>query len=472
MGGAANAEYGGFVSHAGNGEGVIVVEANYRLNMLGFLAFSELSEEQNGVSGNYGIQDQVLALKWVKKNIAQFSKSYFFFKSFSFSFLPCPQIHNIDGDPDSVTICGQSSGGTSVFALLSAPSSAGLFHKAISLSGSPNMSLPMHAAELQNADIIASTGCQDSSRSSSDVLACMRKMSAKKLVSLIPESWNTPGLFGLPLTTSGEHWAGLVIVDGVTIPHAFDEALARGDVSSNVPFMIGAMGQECDEGPEKVVQHYSEARWKQYLVDYFAPWDALSNPLTADAETVGEKLYTLYANESASNPQKAYDSLMSDYGQNCANVQIAQHALPPLGKYNAPIYHFVNNYHLSHTYGWDKYTVRYAFHVLDYLMAMEQWSAFDDGNYVPDSRDLKGAALIQNLWYNFMLTGNPTPKNSNLAEWKAANEVSSGWPESYNTYVIQSDAGLTTGTVQDFSRDKCDYLHNIGVSEREFWWCN
>ena len=74
MSGAANAEYGAFVSHAGNGEGVIVVEVSYRLNMLGFLAFAELSREQGGVSGNYGIQDQVLGLQWVQENIAKFSK--------------------------------------------------------------------------------------------------------------------------------------------------------------------------------------------------------------------------------------------------------------------------------------------------------------------------------------------------------------------------------------------------------------
>jgi len=387
-----------------------------------------------------------------------------------------------------VTICGQSSGGTSVFALLASPSSEGLFHRAISLSGSPNMSLPMHAAEAQNADIIAQTGCQGKHRTYSEVLACMRRMTPRQLTDLIPESWDTPGLFGLPLTTTGEHWAGLVIVDGKTIPFAFDEALARGDVSSNVPFIMGAMGQECDEWPEVDVQEYSQAEWRSYLVDYFKPWDALSTATlnTTDEMPVGEHLYNLYLNESSANPQKAYDSLMSDYGQNCANVQIMQHALPPLGRYKAPIYHFVNNYHLSHTYGTggenddrSAYVVRYAFHVLDYLMALEQWSAFDDGNYQPDDRDLRGARLIQNLWYNFMVSGNPTPSTTTTttstgsapAEWKAANDVA-GWPQNYNTYVIQSDSGVESTTVVNFSNDKCSYLHQIGVSEREFWWCN
>ena len=68
MSGAANNDFGAFVNHAGNGEGIVVVEVGYRLNIIGFLAAAELSEEQGGVSGNYGIQDQILALKWVQDN--------------------------------------------------------------------------------------------------------------------------------------------------------------------------------------------------------------------------------------------------------------------------------------------------------------------------------------------------------------------------------------------------------------------
>ena len=55
-------------------EGIVVVQANYRLNLIGFLASVELSEEQGTTSGNYGIRDQLLALKWVKTNIAFFSE--------------------------------------------------------------------------------------------------------------------------------------------------------------------------------------------------------------------------------------------------------------------------------------------------------------------------------------------------------------------------------------------------------------
>ena len=86
---------------------------SYRLNVLGFLALDELdSEDPRGVSGNYGILDQQAALKWAQDNAAAFG-----------------------GDPNRVTVYGQSSGGTSIFALLSSPGSKGLFHAAIALSG-------------------------------------------------------------------------------------------------------------------------------------------------------------------------------------------------------------------------------------------------------------------------------------------------------------------------------------------------
>jgi len=97
----------GFAKH-----GIVLVSINYRLGPLGFLAHPELSAESaDGASGNYGFLDQLAALEWVQKNIAAFG-----------------------GDPDTVTIFGESAGGTSVFALLTSPMSEGLFHRAIAES--------------------------------------------------------------------------------------------------------------------------------------------------------------------------------------------------------------------------------------------------------------------------------------------------------------------------------------------------
>lgn len=93
-------------------EGVVVVSINYRLGVLGWLAHPDLSAESPlGISGNYGLMDQVAALEWVKRNIASFG-----------------------GDPDGVTIAGESAGGLSVLYLMASPIARGLFDKAIAQS--------------------------------------------------------------------------------------------------------------------------------------------------------------------------------------------------------------------------------------------------------------------------------------------------------------------------------------------------
>ena len=112
---------GAFVFGSGSGssgvefakQGVMLVTFNYRLGRLGFFAFPALSlEHPDEPKGNYGYMDQIAALKWVQQNIAAFG-----------------------GDPNNVTIFGESAGGVSVHTLLTSPLSRGLFHKAISESG-------------------------------------------------------------------------------------------------------------------------------------------------------------------------------------------------------------------------------------------------------------------------------------------------------------------------------------------------
>ena len=94
-------------------KGVILVSINYRLGRLGFFAFPALSKENpNESKGNYAYMDQIAALKWVKQNIAAFG-----------------------GDPNNITIFGESAGGVSVHSLITIPSAKGLFQKAIIESG-------------------------------------------------------------------------------------------------------------------------------------------------------------------------------------------------------------------------------------------------------------------------------------------------------------------------------------------------
>ena len=127
---------GGFTSGAGRdydpaklmAEGLVVVTINYRLGALGFLSHPALASSPGGPSGNYGLMDQQAALRWVRFNIEQFG-----------------------GDPDDVTIAGESAGGTAVLAHLVSRSSRGLFRRAIVESGSFALTQQSLAARAYNA---------------------------------------------------------------------------------------------------------------------------------------------------------------------------------------------------------------------------------------------------------------------------------------------------------------------------------
>src|SRR5690554_6971518 len=112
--------------------GVVVVTLNYRLGALGFLPHAALG------NANFGLQDQQLALRWVQENIAAF-----------------------DGDPDNVTIFGESAGGHSVMSQIASPAAEGLFHKAIIQSGAYNgTQLRLAAGQYAFArETLAQLGC-------------------------------------------------------------------------------------------------------------------------------------------------------------------------------------------------------------------------------------------------------------------------------------------------------------------------
>jgi len=93
-------------------KGVVLVTINYRLGVFGFLATADLAKEANGAAGNYGLLDMVAGLQWVKANIKEFG-----------------------GDPDNVTIFGESAGSFAVSTLMASPMAKGLFHKVIGESG-------------------------------------------------------------------------------------------------------------------------------------------------------------------------------------------------------------------------------------------------------------------------------------------------------------------------------------------------
>lgn len=189
--------------------GAVFVNLNYRVGPLGFLATPALrAESADGASGNYGLLDQIAALRWVRENIARFG-----------------------GDPDNVTIVGQSAGSMSVLALQVSPRAKGLFHKAVGMSGAMiagPIKLPSRTeAEDAGTRLMAAWKAQS--------LAELRAMPADRLV--------VPRVPGGPST--GPFFDGHVLPD--TIPALF---AAHGQ--SDVPLLLGFTHDEALGGMGQV----------------------------------------------------------------------------------------------------------------------------------------------------------------------------------------------------------------------------
>lgn len=154
-------------------KGIVVVTANYRLNIFGFLSLPELSAESPyKASGNYGFLDQVAALQWVHKNIAAFG-----------------------GNPNHVTIAGESAGSISVSELMASPLSKNLFNAAIGESGAgikPTLA-PVPLAEAEK------TGLDFAKKAGFPTLAELRKLSTKDVY----EIYKASGRFGFPAVIDG-----------------------------------------------------------------------------------------------------------------------------------------------------------------------------------------------------------------------------------------------------------------------------
>jgi para-nitrobenzyl esterase len=180
--------------------GAIVVSMNYRLGSFGFFV-----NEATGASGNAGFEDQILALEWVRDHIADFG-----------------------GNPDDVTIMGESAGGLSVCLHLVAPRSRGLFHRAITESGLCDSALSPEAERLEvSNDLVAALGCD----TAPDEAACLRSATAEA----VRDASGLDGVFGT-LTDRVRPW--WPYVDGTVIPQQFRDAVVN-DRTGAVPVIVG-----------------------------------------------------------------------------------------------------------------------------------------------------------------------------------------------------------------------------------------
>ena len=199
-------------------EGVIVVTINYRLNAFGFLPHPALEDP----TGNFGLKDQVAALEWVKDYIEDFG-----------------------GNPDNVTIFGESAGGHSVLSLMvSSRKDSGLFHKAIVQSGSysPEQTalgagyyiLGSFFGDLNGyPDVVPGfppTGAGPCSGTNEEIRACLRNLTTDEVmdIQLAAPTWV---------------WISPVYAAGTFLPKNIQTALTDGDVA-NVPVMIGSNRHE------------------------------------------------------------------------------------------------------------------------------------------------------------------------------------------------------------------------------------
>lgn len=187
-------------------KGVIGVTINYRLGPLGFLSLPELKAEA-GKTGNYGLYDQLTAISWVKDNVSAFG-----------------------GDPENITLMGQSAGAMSIQQHCLSPLTEGLFQKAVMCSGSGVSRLMSYAPAEKNYKfwqaVMAAAGCND--------LESFRSLSPEKLF----EAWEST-----KKAVKGGAAAAFPCMDGDLITGNGVDILRRGE-HKKIPYMCGTTSED------------------------------------------------------------------------------------------------------------------------------------------------------------------------------------------------------------------------------------
>jgi para-nitrobenzyl esterase len=343
-------------------DGIVVVTTNHRLGALGFLAHPALASRPGGPSGNYGLMDQRAALRWVQSNIRRFG-----------------------GDPDNVTIAGQSSGGTSVLAHLVSRGSRGLFHRAIVQSGSFALTQQsLAAAEADGEAFAVKAGCPEQTAES------LRHLPVADLVSNFPGA-AIPG-----------------VVDGAVLEESVGTALAAGRFA-RVPIINGINHDE-----ERVFVTAAEAVVGGAFVPVPEPVTAesyqrviaavLGVPATRAAAIAAE--YPLGAYPS---PPVAFSTLVSDANFACPALQIDRWT----SKWVPTFAYEFNDDNAPLRYPPPLIGPPVATHKSEFPYLFDLPDAPLQEPLSPDQQAL--AASMRAAWANFAASGNPA-------------SVAAGWP--------------------------------------------
>lgn len=333
---------------------VVVVTVNYRLGPLGFLALPELAgESAEGVSGNYGILDQIAALQWVKRNIGAFG-----------------------GDPARVTIFGESAGAVDTCVQLASPLSAGLFQGALMESGGCTAPAYDAVEAAMSARVTTDSSCSGDA----DRLGCLRGQTAEQLIGEIPGSI---GVFstnlGGALTDYGP------VVDGWVLKKSPLDALTDGS-HSHVPFVVGTNREEM-------------AGRLTTTVDTVAAYEAeVHTMFGALGATVPDTILAAYPAADYPTAQDALIALLSDMRFTCPARRIVQAAA---SSQQEPVYRYFFTRQAALANG----TSKPSSHGIELLYVFG--TLHDVPLYTPAAADATLSTDVIGYWTRFATAGDP-----------------------------------------------------------------
>lgn len=336
--------------------GVIVVTINYRLGAFGFLAHPSLTQEGQGSSGNYGLLDMIAALRWVRVNIARFG-----------------------GDPDNITIAGQSAGAAAVSDLLLSPQAKGLFHRAIAQSGAGMgvTTAPLDKAEQYGLQIAQQAGVQ--------TIEQLRQLSAAKLQQLAETPPPGAGTSRLPSIRFAPNVDGIVLLANPEQP--------KVKVVSNVPFLTGF---NSDEGLVFGAPK-TPTEFEAYVRDRYGDFS--------------ERILALYphaddAQVADSIPVLARDRYMAS---------LVIWAQDRAASSNQKVYTYV----YEHPYPSANGVAFGAFHTAEVPYVM---GALGKGHRTFTAKDEEFSRAMQNQWLAFMRNGDPSQSGARWSPVSATNQ--------------------------------------------------